>query len=349
VTITPTTASTLLFLQQPTGTTPGAVISPAVTVELLDKYGNVETGDNTDQVSLALGSNPSSATLSGATTVTVAGGIATFNNLTVSAAGTGYTLVATSGTLPSATSTGFNITTTSPGTGNVIEGFENANETWYVAASGYGYQTADLNPAAAHDGTYGLDITGPDWIYRTDAGAQVKAGDTVSVWLQFAGSADGRAYFGFGSSSAGTLSVVAAPNTGQLIVQSNVGWGYTNLAAVSQTYQPNQWYRLEVDWGTSGTIIAKLFASNGTTQLNTVTTHTTAIMSGGIAFRGIGSDKYFDTVTDTRGVNNFVTAPAPTAPQSTSAATIDAALAAYLAELRASELAQSGPASWTVW
>ncbi len=124
--------------------------------------------------------------------------------------------------------------------------------------------------------------------------------------MKFDGTANGRAYFGFGASSAGTLSLVAAPNTGQLVLQSNVGYGYTTLAAVSQGWQANHWYRLEVDWGSSGTIVGKLFDSNGTTLLNSVTGATTAITSGGIAFRSIGNyDKYFDTVTDTPGVNNF--------------------------------------------
>ena len=51
---------------------------PVVYVE--DQYGNVETGDNTTQVtaaSLPIGSGP----LQGTTTVTVAAGIATFTNL----------------------------------------------------------------------------------------------------------------------------------------------------------------------------------------------------------------------------------------------------------------------------
>src|SRR5208282_4137282 len=87
---------------------------------------------------------------------------------------------------------------------------------------------------AAHDGNYGLDqFNSNEWIYRGDAGAQVQAGDTLSVWLQFAGSADGRAYFGFGASPYGTLSLVAAPNTGQLILQQNAYYGFTNLAAVN--------------------------------------------------------------------------------------------------------------------
>ena len=126
---------------------------------------------------------------------------------------------------------------------------------------------------------------GNDWIYRTDAGAQLHAGDTVSVWLQFAGAADGRAYFGFGASSSGTLSLVAAPNTGQLILQSNPGFGnFNNLAAVNTTYLANHWYRLEVDWSKTGAILGKLFDSNGTTLLTQVSASTTAITSGGIAF-----------------------------------------------------------------
>jgi len=39
--------------------------------------------------------------------------------------------------------------------------------------------------------------------------------------------------------------------------------------------------------------------------LNQVAGSTTAITSGGIAFRATGSDKYFDTVTATYGVNTF--------------------------------------------
>src|SRR5262249_28781727 len=147
--------------------------------------------------------------------------------------------------------------------------------------------------------------------YRSDAAAQVQAGDTLSVWVRFAGSANGRAYFGFGASSAGTLSLVAAPNTGQLILQQNSGFGFTDLAAVGQGYQANKWYRLEVDWGVSGTIIGKLFDSNGTTLLRTVTASTTAFTSGGIAFRGIGNSKYFDTVTGARGVTPSAVSATP--------------------------------------
>src|SRR5262249_4676948 len=58
VTVSPAAASQLAFGQQPTNTAPGAVITPAVTVRVLDAFGNLVSGDNTDQVTLALGANP---------------------------------------------------------------------------------------------------------------------------------------------------------------------------------------------------------------------------------------------------------------------------------------------------
>jgi hypothetical protein len=314
-TVTAAAASKLVFSTQPVAAVAGAVLGP-ITVEVLDTFGNLVTSDNSGSVTIGLGSNPGSSTLTGTTTVNINGGVATFSTLSINNAGNGYTLTATSGALIGATSNSFNITAASTGggggsggsgggstTGTVIESFE-TSEMWNIA-SGYN-ATAVLATYAAHDGSYGLDqYNGNDWIYRTNAIDQVAQGDTLSVWLQFAGNADGRAYFGFGASSLGTLSLVAAPNTDQLIIQSNLGWGFTNLAAVNQTFQPNQWYRLEVDWGTSGAIVGKLYASDGATLLNQVTATTTAITSGGIAFRATGSDKYWDTVTVSYNVNNF--------------------------------------------
>jgi hypothetical protein len=298
-TVSPSTPTKLAFGQQPVNSSVNGVISPAVTVDVLDTYGNLETNDNTDAVTIKLGSNPAGGALSGSTTVTVQGGVATFNNLSINQPGNGYALSASSGTLAGANSTAFNVMTG----GNLVEGFEGSS-TWNIVG---GFSaSAYLSTAAAHDGTYGLDdYNGSDWIYRNDAGAQLHQGDTASVWLNFAGAANGRAYFGFGASASGTLSLVAAPNTGQLILQSNVGYGFTDLADANQSYVPNHWYRLEVDWGTSGAIVGKIFDSNGTTLLGQVTATTSAITSGGIAFRATGNDKYWDTVTASYGVNNF--------------------------------------------
>jgi hypothetical protein len=306
VVVTPGVVAKLAFGTQPTNALVGKAISPAVTVRVLDALGNLVTSDNTDVVTLTLGNNPGGAALSGGGSATVSGGVATFGSLSLDKAGTGYTLTASSGLLNGATSGSFNVTTS---TATVIEDFETSHS-WHVVGGGFFGATAGYSTFIAHDGVRSLDDwSGNDWIYRNDTGAQVKAGDTLSVWLYMAGGADGRAYFGFGAGSGGTLSLVAAPNTGQLIIQSNLGYGFTNLAAVAQSYQANTWYRLEVNWGTSGRIIGKLYGSDGATLINQVTATTTSIMSGGIAFRATGSDKFWDTVTDTPGVNSFISTP----------------------------------------
>lgn len=112
--ITPGPAAALAFtvaLPAPpaAAATAGAALTPAVQVTARDAEGNTAT-DFTGSVTLALGANPSSATLSGSTTVAAVTGAASFTTLSVDKTGTGYTLVASSGTLATATSTPFAIT-----------------------------------------------------------------------------------------------------------------------------------------------------------------------------------------------------------------------------------------------
>ena len=103
-------AAKLGFVQQPTQTSGGATISPAVTVEVQDAGGNRVLGA-TNSVTLAIGVNPGpGAALSGTNPVSAVNGLATFSTLSIDSAGTGYTLVATSGGLTQATSNTFNIT-----------------------------------------------------------------------------------------------------------------------------------------------------------------------------------------------------------------------------------------------
>ena len=102
-------ATQLEFVDQPTDTTYGDAIAPAVTVEVLDQYSNLV--NSTASVSVAFQNNPTGAALAGAIPVLAVGGIATFNDLTVSKVGTAYTLVATSAGLSAApTSNPFDIT-----------------------------------------------------------------------------------------------------------------------------------------------------------------------------------------------------------------------------------------------
>jgi hypothetical protein len=110
-TVTLAAADHLLFLQQPSDTVAGQTIGPAVMVAVVDQFGNIETGDNNDTVTLSLGTNPGGGTLSGTLTVTVVNGVATFSDLSIDQAGGGYTLHATvGGGLADIESNPFNVT-----------------------------------------------------------------------------------------------------------------------------------------------------------------------------------------------------------------------------------------------
>lgn len=83
-----------------------ATIAPIVQVALLDGFG-VPVRNATDMVTLAIGANPTSGVLSGTTTVQAVHGVAYFRDLSIDRVGEGFTLLATSGLLPSATSAVF--------------------------------------------------------------------------------------------------------------------------------------------------------------------------------------------------------------------------------------------------
>jgi hypothetical protein len=102
-------ATRLVFSVQPTTVTAGSAISPAVRVAAQDNGGNTVTTFS-GTITLALGSNSNGATLSGTRTVTAVNGVATFSDLRITRAGTGYTLTASSSGLAGATSSSFGVT-----------------------------------------------------------------------------------------------------------------------------------------------------------------------------------------------------------------------------------------------
>jgi hypothetical protein len=104
------TVASLTFTTQPPSETPATEpLGTAIDVTARDAFGNVVTAA-TGTVSLLLGTNPSGAALSGTTQVALTQGVASFTNLAVDRAGTGYTLSATMDGLPAATSNAFNVT-----------------------------------------------------------------------------------------------------------------------------------------------------------------------------------------------------------------------------------------------
>jgi hypothetical protein len=106
--ITPAAATHLVFSQQPTSAIAGVSVAPAVVVSALDTFGNVDTAYKAN-VDIGIGTNPGTGTLFGTTPQTATNGVATFSDLNIKQAGTGYTLHATSGSVTDAVSSPFNI------------------------------------------------------------------------------------------------------------------------------------------------------------------------------------------------------------------------------------------------
>lgn len=171
ITVTAASPHHLRFGQQPTSTAAGSMISPAVTVLALDAYGNLVSGDTSDLITIALGTNPAGGNLTGTLTVTVQNGVATFRTLAVSREGSGYTLLATAGGLAGAISAAFSVTAEEirgtvfhdANTNGVQDAGEPglAGQTVFVDLDGSGvWQAADPSAVTDTDGSYHVGVPG---------------------------------------------------------------------------------------------------------------------------------------------------------------------------------------------
>lgn len=98
----------ITFEQQPTTTVAGALLTPPVVVAVTDSTGAALSGVN---VAIAIGNNPGGGVLSGGPAATTnATGLAQFPNLSISAPGVGYTLVASVSGVGGTASNTFSIT-----------------------------------------------------------------------------------------------------------------------------------------------------------------------------------------------------------------------------------------------
>jgi hypothetical protein len=106
----------LVFTVQPSTTAEKAPIQPAVRVTARERSGRTATRfTRTVTLSIAPGTGDRDAVLSGTTTVSAVGGVATFSTLNIDNAGTGYILVAASTGVAWATSAPFDVTPDVPG------------------------------------------------------------------------------------------------------------------------------------------------------------------------------------------------------------------------------------------
>ncbi len=107
--ITPAAPASLAFLQQPTGTVAGEPMTPAVTAEIRDAFGNRVTSATTTLL-VGLLRNPGKGILAGQTAVNAVAGLATFDDLSIDRAASGYALLVAAPGLPGAMSASFNVT-----------------------------------------------------------------------------------------------------------------------------------------------------------------------------------------------------------------------------------------------
>ncbi|MGC8635334.1 MAG: hypothetical protein ACP5VP_11900, partial [Candidatus Limnocylindrales bacterium] len=115
ITVTPGTATKLIFVQQPASTTP-TLLTPQPTVGIADAYGNLVSGASAS-VTLSLSPNPTRAVLSCSNgtgtnhlTLATSNGLASYAGCTVSLTGSGYQLTASAHGYISAQSSSFGVT-----------------------------------------------------------------------------------------------------------------------------------------------------------------------------------------------------------------------------------------------
>ena len=109
--VTPSgSAKKLGFTTQPGNGSAGVLLFPQPSVAIQDMGGNTKTSSsNPVTISITSGTGKSGATLQGTTTITPVNGIATFTNLRIDNASSGYTFTATASGLQSSTSSKFTV------------------------------------------------------------------------------------------------------------------------------------------------------------------------------------------------------------------------------------------------
>ena len=107
IAVTPATASQAVITSQPGSVTAGSGFALSTAIE--DPYGNVVTSA-TNNVTVALASNPGGSTLGGTLSLTASNGVADFGGLTLDTAASGYTLQVSSAGLSGAVTSPFPVT-----------------------------------------------------------------------------------------------------------------------------------------------------------------------------------------------------------------------------------------------
>ena len=200
-----------------------------------------------------------------------------------------------------------------------VESFESDPARYIQAEVG---AASTLSTQGAYDGQRGLAPGA--WIYGGPETPLVQQGDTISARVKFASATSGSTMIGFGASGEGTLALGMFPGlggTGEMwLLQvlngyDNANTKYHKLATVTQGFAADLWYRVEIDWGHDGTIVARLFTADGSpiNEIDIAGHGFWPAEQGTLAFRALppsGMANYVDQITIRRGGERKIVVPA---------------------------------------
>jgi hypothetical protein len=302
------------FTAQPTDAIIDNLISPAVQVAVQDASGSTVTTSSAS-ITIALGANPGSATLSGSTTVNAVNGVATFSALSLDRSANGYTLSASSSGLTSATSGTFNITkrTTSTSfscTPSTVGIGNTTSCTATVSDTSPGVTSA---PTGTVQWTLPSGVTGPTSCTLSGSGASSSCSVTLTVTTSGNKTISGISYnlgdTKHSSSSAANFVINVVPTGTMTVDRTSVTAGTTNSFAF--TFTASQAF--------AGGARVKLDVPAGWTAPTTGNTTVTNTSCGGTLTRTISGQSVTVTMGSGCGLGNkfTITYSSATAPATT--------------------------------
>ncbi|MDR3637598.1 MAG: hypothetical protein P4L84_27580 [Isosphaeraceae bacterium] len=276
--------------QPPPEVTAGKGFGLVVAVE--NSSGGPATGDDGATVTIALANNPSGATLGGAKTATVENGYAVFPGLSLGAAGSGYTIQATSAGLTSATTNPINVslqathlvvTTEPPASVAARTGFE------IVVAAEDANGNVDTSFTAPVTLTIGNNPGGATLGGVTNLGGLGGVADFTGLTLNAPGNDYTLTAAAVGLTSAGTsgFNVTAAPAT-QLVVTTEPPASVVAGASFGLVVEAEDGSG-DLDTSYNGPVTVALATNpGGATLASTLTVNASA---GVASFTGLSLDK----------------------------------------------------------
>jgi hypothetical protein len=171
----------LVFVQQTAAGTAGAALAPGFTVEARDAGNNLVT-TFTGAVTVGLGGGNPLALLGGTTSATAVAGVASFADLTVDLAATGYTLTASADALANATSAAFTIGAAAPATMTLIAGDAQTGPVSATLADSIAFRVTDAFGNAVPSAGWTIAVTGGGGSASPAGGNADAAGEFRTSW-----------------------------------------------------------------------------------------------------------------------------------------------------------------------